>query len=135
MAVRTEGPLTEAQARLLLEPNYAVVATIRPDGTPQQTVVWVDWDGEHAVFNTAEGRAKPHYLRERPYASLLVFDAGDPYRWLAISGRTELAYDGAEDHIHKLARKYQGRDRYALKEGERRVIVRIEPERVRTYNV
>ena len=127
--------LTDAQVQLLREPNFGVVATTRRDGTPQQTVVWVDSDGENVVFNTAEGRAKLPNLRRNPRASMLVLDRDDPWRWIAVTGAVELTEEGAEEHIHMLGKKYRGWDRYPLKPGERRVIVKIRPERVQAYKV
>ena len=46
--------LKTEEAQLFLEPNYAVASTVRADGCPQTTVVWVDYDGENVVFNTAD---------------------------------------------------------------------------------
>jgi PPOX class probable F420-dependent enzyme len=127
--------IRDEHARLLLEPNYAVVAALRPDGSPHQTAVWIDWDGRHVVFNITVTRRKYEYLRGDPRASVLVFDGDDRYRWLAVSGPVvELTTDGAEAHIHRLSRKYRGRD-YTLRPGERRVIARLRPERVTTYGL
>jgi PPOX class probable F420-dependent enzyme len=135
VAVRTERTLSEAEGQVLLEPNFGVVAAVRPDGTPHQTVVWVDYDGERALFNTAEGRKKLDYLRRDPRVSLLVVDRNDPWRWISVSGEAELVEQGAEEHIHKLGKKYRGWDRYPLKPGEKRVIVRIRADRVTAYKV
>ena len=108
--------LNEKQASLLLDKNLAVVATIRPDGTPQVTPTWVDWDGEHVLINTAEGRWKPKYLRRDPRVSVFVLDPDDPYNWVAVTGKAELTHEGAEEHIHKLSRKYLGQEYDAPKE-------------------
>ncbi len=64
--------LTAEQARLFREPNLGVLATIRRDGTPHLTTVWVDYDGTYVLVNTAEGRAKPRHIRRDPRVSLLV---------------------------------------------------------------
>lgn len=122
--------LTLEQARLLLEPNLGIVATLRRDGTAQMTPVWIDYDGEHVLFNTAEGRQKPKNLRRDGRVSVFVVDRDDPYRWVSVTGGAELDHEGAAEHIDKLAKKYTGRDQYGLPEGEQRVIVRITPERV-----
>jgi PPOX class probable F420-dependent enzyme len=135
MAAKPERRLTDAEARLLLEPNFGIVAVLRPDGSPHQTVVWVDWDGERPLFNTAEGRAKVDYLRRDPRVSLLVVDRDDPWRWISVSGTAELSHEGAEENIHRLGKKYRGWDRYPLKPGEKRVIVRIRADRVTAYKV
>ena len=128
--------LTDKQAELLLKPNYAVAATVRGDGSPQQTVVWVDWDGENVVFNTAEGRAKPRHIRRNPQVSVNVMDPADPYTWLSVSWTPEVSTEGAEDHIDKLAKKYLGKDTYPFrKPGEQRLIVRVRPERVDAHGL
>ena len=51
------------------------------------TPTWVDWDGEHVLVNTAEGRAKPRNIRRDPRVSVLVMDPGDPYNWVSVTGR------------------------------------------------
>ena len=121
--------LTDKQAKLLLDPNLAVVATIRPDGTPQVTPTWVDWDGEHVLINTAESRFKPKYLRRDPRVTVFVLDQKDPYNWVSITGKAELTHEGAEEHIHKLSHKYNGRD-YDNPKDPQRILVKITPERV-----
>lgn len=123
--------LTDEQARLLLDKNFAVVATLREDGTPHQTVVWVDWDGERVVFNTREGRLKPRNIRRNPSVSVLVTES--PARWISVSGKAEMTTEGAVEHIDKLARKYAGRDSFGVAPGEQRLIVRVTPERVTPY--
>ena len=124
--------LTDEQAALLLSDNYAVVATLRADGSPHQTATWVDWDGEHVLFNITVTRKKYEELQRDPRVSVLVFDGENPHRWVSVSGTTETTLEGAEEHIHKLSRKYRGRD-YVLKPDEQRVIVRVTPKRVTAY--
>jgi PPOX class probable F420-dependent enzyme len=126
--------LTEAQSRMFTDPYYGVVATVRPDGSPHQSVVWVDYDGENVVFNTAEGRAKPRHIRANPKASVTVVDPENPYRWIAVSGPAEMSEEGAAEHINKLSHKYRGRD-YDLPAGQQRLIVRVKPERVTAYGL
>ncbi|MEX2210503.1 MAG: PPOX class F420-dependent oxidoreductase [Gaiellaceae bacterium] len=128
--------LTEAQVELLRKPNYGVLGALRPDGTAQLTTVWVDADDGHVLVNTAEGRYKEKYVRNDPRVTLYVRDEDDPYKWLAVTGEAELVSEGAEEHIDKLAKKYTGRDTYPWrKEGERRIIIRIEPKLVTAYQV
>jgi PPOX class probable F420-dependent enzyme len=133
-AVYQRDSVTEAQVAFLREPNYAVVAALRSDGSPHQTVTWVDWDGEHVVVNTSDERAKRQYLERDPRVSVLVLDRENPYRWLSISGRAELTTEGAAEHVNELAHKYRGRD-YEFREGEERVIVRVKPKHVTAYEV
>jgi PPOX class probable F420-dependent enzyme len=121
--------LTEEHVRLLKGRNFASVATVGPDGLPQVTPNWVDWDGEHVVINTAEGRVKPRNIRERPVITVCVVNHDNPYQYVAITGPAEISEDGAEEHINELSHRYFGRD-YPYVEGEKRLIVRVMPRRV-----
>ena len=123
--------LSEKAGQLLEDKNIAAVATIREDGTPQVTPVWIDWDGENVLFNTAEGRAKPKNLRRDPRVSVLVVDRENPYAWVSVTGRAELTHEGADEHIDKLAQKYLGQERYPFhRPDEQRVMLRIKPDHV-----
>ncbi len=123
--------LNEKQGEFLENPFVGTVTTLRPDGSPHTTVVWVDRDAGEVLFNTAVGRAKERYLRNDPRVSLIVVDPNDAYRWVALWGRAELVEEGADDHIDKLAKKYLGKDEYPWRKPEEtRIIVRIRPERI-----
>jgi len=124
--------LTDDDRRLLGAPQFAVLATVMSDGSPQASTVWVDTDGDDVLVNTAEGRVKPANVRRDPRVALTVWDRDDPYRQVIIRGRvSELTRDGAEDHIDELSRRYTGRFPYPWRsEGEARVILRIHPETV-----
>jgi PPOX class probable F420-dependent enzyme len=124
--------LTDEQARLFLEPNFATAGTVNPDGSGQLTIVWIDWDGQFVLFNTAAGRAKPRNLERDPRVSVLVLDREDGYRWVAVRGAAELTTDAADEHIDMLARKYTGKG-WQPKPGEQRLVVRFRPEHVSAY--
>ena len=124
--------LTDAQVELLRGRNFAVVATAAADGSPQSSVVWVDTDGEHVIFNTTNRRAKGRHLRRDPRVSVSVLDAENPYRYFEVAGPVELELEGANEHIHELSRKYDGTD---FRTPVDRVIVRVKPERIHDYNV
>jgi PPOX class probable F420-dependent enzyme len=129
--------LTEGQAAFLHEePNVAVVAALREDGSPQQTVVWVDWDGEHVVLNLNNFRAKLEHMRRDPRVSVLTIDRDNPFRRLAVEGHVvDITTEGAFEHIVRQAGVYLGRESYALQEGEERVLVRIAPTRIEVHNI
>jgi PPOX class probable F420-dependent enzyme len=128
--------LTHKQAQLLLEKNFASLATTNPDGSPQVTPVWVDWDGEYALVNTLRGRVKERNIARDPRVEIMVVNMQDPYQYVRLSGRAELVEEGAEDHVDKLAKKYIDEDSYPYRApGDRRVIVRARPERVSGQNV
>jgi len=128
--------LTEKHKEFLEQPYVGVVTTLRPDGSPHSTVVWVDVEDGIVSFNTAYGRVKPANLERDPRTSLAVIDPEDEYRWVAIDGTVELTTEGADDQIDRLAKKYLDKDSYPFrKEGEQRVTVRITPERVSAYGL
>jgi PPOX class probable F420-dependent enzyme len=120
------------QAKLFLDKNFGAVATIRPDGTPHVTPVWLDYDGERILFNTATGRAKWHHMRRDPRVTIEVYAEDDPYEYVTVSGTVELEEgEAANDHIDKLSEKYTGNPKFQSRQpGEGRVIVRVTPERV-----
>jgi PPOX class probable F420-dependent enzyme len=123
--------LSEKQLEFLENPFVGVVTTLRKDGSPQSTVVWVDVVDGIPSFNTALGRKKPQNLENDPRAALLVIDPSDSYKWVAVDGRTEVTTEGADPQIDKLAKKYLGKDEYPFRNAEeQRVTVRIVPERV-----
>jgi PPOX class probable F420-dependent enzyme len=125
MAVKPEeyrDLLTEKKA-------FANLATLMPDGSPQVTPVWFDYDGKVVRVNTAEGRVKARNLKPGAAVALSILDPDNPYRYLQIRGRVRNATRvGAEAHIDSLAKKYLGKDKYPFsRPGEVRVMYEIEP--------
>ena len=91
----------EEKPRKFLEesPYVGVVTTLREDGSPHSTIVWVDVEGDKVSFNTALGRAKPKHLEHDPRASLVMVDPSDSYKWVAVSGPVEVTEEGADAQI------------------------------------
>jgi PPOX class probable F420-dependent enzyme len=126
--------LSPEHVALIEAANFGVLATIRADGTPHVSVVWVHTDGSVVLCNTVRGRAKEAHLRRDPRATVTVWNAENPYQYVEVSGSVELVDEGAEDDIDFLARKYLDADSYPDHSDEkRRVIVRLTPERVGSY--
>jgi PPOX class probable F420-dependent enzyme len=124
--------LTDKHLELLRDTNFAVVATVGEDGSPQTSVVWIDTDGENVVFNTTNSRAKGRNLRKNPRVSVTIWDKDDPYRYLEVEGTAELEENGAAEHINDLSLEYEGKEFHTP---TNRVIVRVRPERVFDYGV
>jgi len=110
---------------------HAHMATILPDGSPQVTPVWFDYDGTHVIVNTARGRVKYNNVRRDPRVTLAISDPSNPGRYIQLRGRVvELSEADGDAVIDRLAKKYVGLDRYPWKsEGEVRVTLRIAVER------
>lgn len=126
MSVKIEGRAEE----LLKAKNFAVVSTLRDDGSMQGAPVWIDVQDGQPVLNTAEGRVWPRHLERDPRVTLTVQNTENPYEYLEVRGRVaERTHDGADAHIDALAKKYLGKDEYPFRQpGEQRVIIRIDPE-------
>jgi PPOX class probable F420-dependent enzyme len=130
------GEMTELREEVrnaLQGKNFWSLATVNPDGSPQNTVVWVDTRDERIVVNTALGRKKPRNLEADPRVALSWFDPEKPYSNISIQGRVVDSYtgDSAEADIDALAKKYLGVDSYPYRTPEEpRVTYLIEPERV-----
>jgi PPOX class probable F420-dependent enzyme len=118
-------PLSEATLRLLDGPNYAVVATLNSDGSPQTSVVWVGRDGTDVLFSTVEGRVKHRNMLRDPRVSVSVLDSADPENYVEFRGRVSMTPDpGRLLHI-QLSHKYDGTDPGEDRPGAHRVIVRL----------
>jgi len=109
---------------------FASLATLMPDGTPQVTPVWGDFDGNHILVNSAKGRRKDINMHDRPKVAISIMDPDNPYRYLEVRGTVdEITEQGAAAHIDKMAKKYLGKEKYPFsKPGEVRLLYKIKPE-------
>lgn len=110
----------------------AHLATLMSDGTPQVTPVWVDYDGQHMLVNSARGRVKDRNMEKRRKVALSIVDPDNPFRYLSIRGEViEIIEEeeGARDHINKLSQRYRGKP-YPKIEGELRRIYKIAVKKV-----
>jgi PPOX class probable F420-dependent enzyme len=126
----------EGRAKALLEDkNFAVVGTLRSDGSVHEVPVWVDIQNGMPTLNTAEGRAWPNNLARDPRVTLTVQNMQNPYEYVSVRGHVaESTREGADEHIDALAKKYIGQDEYPYrKPGEQRLIIRVAPEHVHYY--
>jgi len=110
---------------------FGFLGTLMPDGHPQVTPVWIDFDGQHLLVNSAKGRQKDRNMQRDRRVAVAVMDPDNSYRYLEIRGRVvEITEQGADEHIDRMAKKYLGTDTYPNRRpGEVRVLYKIEPER------
>ena len=124
--------IPEKALDLFQKPVLAHLATIMPDGSPQVTPVWVDFDGTHVLINTSKGRRKTLNMEKQPKVGLDIVDNENPFHWLSVRGHiAEITEQGADAHIDKMAKKYVGVDTYPNRQPDDiRVICKIVPDRV-----
>ena len=108
---------------------FASLATKMPDGSPQVTPVWFDYDGRILRVNSARGRVKARNMKEGAPVALSIMDPDNPYRYLQVRGKVVRATeDGADAHIDSLSKKYLDKDKYPFaRPGEVRIMYEIEP--------
>ena len=124
-----KAAIPEGYRDLLDTTALAHVATIGPDGEPQNNPVWFDWDGEHIKISQTKTRQKHRNLTRDPRIALSIVDPENPYRYLEVRGEVvRVDEDPDIDFISSLAKKYMGVDRYPYHQpGDERIILFIEP--------
>jgi PPOX class probable F420-dependent enzyme len=123
--------LSKKALKLIEGKNFAHLATLMKEGSPQVTPVWVDHDGDFILVNTAEGRLKLRNVRRDPRVAISIIDQRDPYTMVAIRGKVvSITAKGADEHIEKLSMKYLGRKYPWRSPGQKRTLLKIRPEHV-----
>jgi PPOX class probable F420-dependent enzyme len=127
--------LSAQERKLFEDKNFAFIATVNKDGSPQVTPVWVDTDGKSIFVNSATSRQKFFNLTRDPRVAIALVDQADPYKAIMVNGKVTSVEKGkvADDHIDKMAKKYIGQDKYPYRQpNEERVLFKIEPTSVKT---
>ncbi|MGQ0795694.1 MAG: PPOX class F420-dependent oxidoreductase [Nitrosopumilaceae archaeon] len=124
--------LTDSAIGLFKGKNFAFIASLMKDGSPQLTPVWIDYDGQFLLVNTAEGRTKQKNFTRDPRVAIYVVDQNNTYNMVSVRGKVvDQTTNGADDHIDKLAKRYLGADKYPFRTpDEKRIILKIIPEKV-----
>ncbi|MBE8473846.1 PPOX class F420-dependent oxidoreductase [Streptomyces justiciae] len=124
-------PSLDGWVRALLDgKNYATVATIGRDGSPQNSVVWIKAEGDTVLFSSLDHRQKVRNLRRDPRISVSVYDLANPHTAVEIRGSAEIVPDEGKRLLAELWRKYLGVDLPAAKNDEDRVIIRVVPRKI-----
>ena len=126
--------LPESYRDLLERPLFAHLATVRPDGSPQSSVMWFDWDGSRLRLTHTKTRQKFANLAAEPRVALSIADPDDQYRYLEVRGRVEKVEDDDETaSFYKSLQHRYGMD-YEITDAIERVIMTIRPERFIAVN-
>jgi PPOX class probable F420-dependent enzyme len=122
--------LSEATLHLVDGRNYAVLATVNPDGSPQTSVVWVGRDGDDLLMSTVQGRVKDRNMQRDPRVSVTVIDSSDGENYVELRGRASMTPDIGRRVDTELSWKYDGQDPRQDRPGMVRVVVRIAVDKV-----
>jgi PPOX class probable F420-dependent enzyme len=123
--------LTTNAIKLIEGKNFAYLATLMPDGSPQVSPVWIDHEGDVILVNTAVGRVKQKNTARDNRVAISIANQDSPYEKVVIRGRViAQSFEGAEAHIDKLAMKYTGGQYQRSRPDEKRIIIKIEPLRI-----
>lgn len=129
--VREHVSLGEHEALLSWEMKaFGHVATIGPDGEPQNNPVWFDWDGQYLSFSQTTTRQKLRNIEREPRVAISILDPDNGYRYLEIRGQVvRVDPDPDKAFIDRMAQKYLGQEKYPWnRPGDERVIVVVEPQ-------
>jgi PPOX class probable F420-dependent enzyme len=125
-------PLSPDVRALLDEPNFAHLATLMPDGSPQSAPVWIGVEGDHVLVATGEGSLKAKNTRRDPRVSLSVVAMDNPYREAQLRGRVvERRPDAKFEVMDRISRKYIGKEFPMRANPEQRVVLVVEVQRAR----
>ena len=116
--------------------NFGHVSTLRRDGSPHSSAVWIDEEGGRIRWNSSGSTAKIRHLKRDPRVAVSIHDQVNPYRAVTFFGRAELVTEGAEEHLDEIARKYMDVDRFPEEwktPGDQRFIVVLRPDSVSRY--
>jgi PPOX class probable F420-dependent enzyme len=132
MLIRRPERIDTPVRGLLEAKNVVTVCTLAPDGSIHAQPTWVDMDGDHVLLNTVPRRAWVLNVEREPRVTCTVVNLENPYEFVEIRGLAEGPFrEGADDHAHRLARKYLGLAEYPWLTPEApRLLIRVVPERI-----
>jgi len=124
--------MNDKAVKLFEGSNLVFIATIMKDGSPQLSPVWANYEDEHILVNTAEGRLKHKNVLRDPRVAVSAVDQNNPLNMTTIQGKViEIIPDYEYQHANKLTKKYMGKGNYPFRQpGEKRIIFKILPEKV-----
>jgi PPOX class probable F420-dependent enzyme len=130
-------PIPASHLDLLTRPIHGVLTTVLPDGQPQSSLVWCDYDGECVRINTTLQRQKGRNMTRNPKVSLLIVDPDNTARYIEIRGEVELIQTDAITHLDEITRQYTRHPQYygyiyplEQRERETRVICRVHATKI-----
>jgi PPOX class probable F420-dependent enzyme len=126
---------SELALKLLGGKNFAVFGSLNPDGSPQTSVMWYEFDGEALLFSAMAHRRKVRNLSRDPRVSVTVYDLANPYSSVEIRGTASITPDPERALSHQLTHRYIGEDAPDDPPGTERVVIRLTPQKVIDFSV
>jgi PPOX class probable F420-dependent enzyme len=112
--------------------NFAHLATLMTDGSPQNAPVWVDLEGDRILVCTGEGSLKARNTKRDPRVAISIVAYDNPYVEAQIRGRVvERRPDADFAVMDPVSRKYTGKPFPMRDNPAQRLVLVIEVERVR----
>jgi PPOX class probable F420-dependent enzyme len=111
-------PLPAELEEFLSQDNPAVIASLRPDGSPHTAATWYIWEDGQVVVNMDETRKRLDYMRKDPRVSITVLGKESWYHHVTIRGRITLEPDPDREVVDRISRHYTG-EPYPDREGTR----------------
>ncbi len=131
--VTSSASIPESFHALLERPLISHIATIGPNGEPQLSPVWHDWDGEYVRVAVLDETQKARNVEVDGRVSFSVVDPEAPARYIEIRGSITRHLDQQDEYGDRLARKYLGKEHLPWSTPDvRRWILTIHPSRVIT---
>jgi PPOX class probable F420-dependent enzyme len=124
--------LSDKAKKLIDGKNFASVATLMPDGSPQVAPVWIDREGDTIVLNATRSRQRTLNLKRDPRVAICLYDQNNPYSNVLIRGKVVgITERGGEEHIDKMNMKYNGKPKYPYHNPkDPRVLIRVKAMRI-----
>ena len=63
-------PVPAEVVAVLAKPYLAVVATVRPDGSPHTAATWYEWEDGRVLLNMADTRRRLEHMRSERRAAV-----------------------------------------------------------------
>jgi PPOX class probable F420-dependent enzyme len=125
-------PLSDGAKRIIDKKNFAHIATIMKDGSPQVSPVWVYSHGDHIMISTGVDRQKTRNIQRDPRVAVSIADVDQPFPPVQVRGRVVeiITGDAAVEGFVEVTKKYTGNEPAQRPPAAERVVYRIEADSV-----
>ena len=102
-------PVPPEIEEFLRQPNHAIVATLRPDGSPHTAVTWYDWEDGRVLLNMEATRMRLAWMAHDGRVAFSAINPENFYHHISLLGRIVDIHDDPDlVDIDRLSRRYTG---------------------------